>query len=133
MPNSTLLGGGQANRAVECFRSACSGPVPTGPEVRKDFLTYQLNLGVALAMTGRLDEAETALRRNLQERLAFYGREHAGYTHEQCDAGAGKRASNPSLKRNARGEKHRHERTVRRRQELAQAGAHLVCEHRHLS
>ena len=74
-----LLGGGQANRAVECFRSACSGPVPDGPEVRKDFLTYQLNLGVALAMTGRLDEAETALRRNLQERLAFYGREHAGY------------------------------------------------------
>lgn len=76
-----LLGGGQANRAVECFRSACSGPVPDGPEARKDHLTYQLNLGVVLAMTGRLDEAETELRRNLQERLAFYGREHAGYAY----------------------------------------------------
>lgn len=64
-----LLGGGQANRAVERFRSACSGPVPDGPEARKDHLTYQLNLGVVLAMTSRLDEAETELRRNIQERL----------------------------------------------------------------
>jgi tetratricopeptide (TPR) repeat protein len=74
-----LLSGSQANRAVECFRSACSGPVPVGPGARKDRLTYQLNLGFVLTMTGRLDEAETELRRNLQERLAFYGRQHAGY------------------------------------------------------
>ncbi len=76
---NVLLGGDQANRAVEYFRSACSGPLPEGPEARKAYLTYQLNLGVALTMTGRLDEAETELRRNLQERLAFYGRQHAGY------------------------------------------------------
>jgi hypothetical protein len=75
-----LLGGDQPKRAVECFRSACSGPVPKEPGARKDYLTYQLNLGLVLATTGRLDEAETELRRNLQERLAFYGREHAGYT-----------------------------------------------------
>jgi tetratricopeptide (TPR) repeat protein len=74
-----LLGGDQPKRAVECFRSACSGPVPKEPGARKDYLTYQLNLGLVLAMTGRLDEAETELRRNLQERQAFYGREHAGY------------------------------------------------------
>ena len=74
-----LIGGDQPKRAVECFRSACSGPVPKRREARKDHLTYQLNLGVALALAGRLDEAETELRRNLQERLACYGREHSGY------------------------------------------------------
>jgi tetratricopeptide (TPR) repeat protein len=74
-----LLGGDQASRAVECFRSACSGPVPEGREARKDYLTYRLNLGTVLMMTGRLDEAESELRRNLQERLAFYGRQHPGY------------------------------------------------------
>ena len=74
-----LLGGDQPKRAVECFRSACSGPVPEEPGARKDYLTYQLNLGLVLATAGRLDEAETELRRNLQERLAFYGREHPGY------------------------------------------------------
>jgi tetratricopeptide (TPR) repeat protein len=76
-----LLGGDQAKRAVECFRSACSGPMPDEPEARKDHLTYRLNLGFVLTMIGRLDEAETELRRNLQERLAFYGREHAGYAY----------------------------------------------------
>jgi tetratricopeptide (TPR) repeat protein len=74
-----LLGGDQPKRAVECFRSACSGPVPKEPGARKDHLTYQLNLALVLAMTGRLDEAEAEMRRNLDERLAFYGREHAGY------------------------------------------------------
>lgn len=74
-----LIGGDQPKRAVECFRGACSGPVPKRREARKDHLTYQLNLGVALALAGRLDEAETELRRNLQERLACYGREHSGY------------------------------------------------------
>ena len=78
---NVLLGGDQAKRAVECFRSACSGPMPDEPEARKDHLTYRLNLGFVLTMIGRLDEAETELRRNLQERLAFYGREHAGYAY----------------------------------------------------
>src|SRR5579859_6099513 len=76
---NVLLGGNQAKRAVECFRRACSGPMPERTEARKDRLTYQLNLGFVLTMTGRLDEAETELRRNVQERLAFYGREHPGY------------------------------------------------------
>lgn len=74
-----LFGSGQADRAVECFRSACSGPAPASPEAHKDLLTYRLNLGTALMMIGRLDEAETELRRNVQERLAFYGRPHPGY------------------------------------------------------
>lgn len=74
-----LLGGNQANRAVECYRSACSGPVPDETEARKGYLTYRLNLGSVLAMTGQLEEAEAELRRNLQERLDFYGRQHAGY------------------------------------------------------
>ena len=77
--DNILLSGNQANRAVECFRSACSGPVPNGSDARKDWLTYQLNLGFGLTMTGRLKEGETELRRNLRERLAFYGRQHAGY------------------------------------------------------
>jgi hypothetical protein len=55
--------------------------VPDRPGARKDRLTCQLNLGVVLAVTGRPAEAEaeTELGRTLQERLAFYGREHAGY------------------------------------------------------
>ncbi|MGH3390141.1 MAG: tetratricopeptide repeat protein [Actinomadura sp.] len=74
-----LLSSDQADRAVDCFRSACSGPVPGSPEARKDTLTYRLNLGAVLTMVGRLDEAEAELRRNLEERLAFYGRQHPGY------------------------------------------------------
>lgn len=76
---NVLLRSHQADRAVECFRNACSVPVPDDPEAYKDHLTYRLNLGTALMMTGRLDEAEAELHRNLQERLAFYGRQHPGY------------------------------------------------------
>jgi tetratricopeptide (TPR) repeat protein len=72
--NSDLL-----DQAVECYRDACSGPVPAAPDAHKDHLTYRLNLGTALQLAGRLDEAEAELRRNLEERMAFYGREHAGY------------------------------------------------------
>lgn len=74
-----LLNSGQPERAVECYREACSGPPPNDPAAYKDYLTYRLNLGMALRETGRLEEAEAELRRNVQERLAFYGREHAGY------------------------------------------------------
>lgn len=76
---NVLLSSDQADRAVECFRSACSGPVPDSPEAYKDRLTYRLNLGTVLRMIGRLDEAETELRSNLHERSAFYGRQHPGY------------------------------------------------------
>ncbi|MFB4283104.1 tetratricopeptide repeat protein [Nonomuraea sp. MTCD27] len=76
---NVLLNSDQPARAVECYRAACSGPVPRDPEAHKDRLTYRMNLGMVLATTGRLDEAEAELRANVRERLAFYGREHAGY------------------------------------------------------
>ncbi|MFC5754915.1 tetratricopeptide repeat protein [Actinomadura rugatobispora] len=74
-----LLNSDQFDRAAECYRQACSGPVPADQEHRKDQITYRLNLGMALQHAGRLDEAADELRRNVQERMAFYGREHAGY------------------------------------------------------
>ncbi len=74
-----LLNSDQMDQAVECYRAACSGPPPADPEARKDHLTYRLNLGMALQLAGRLDDAETELRHNLQERQGFYGREHPGY------------------------------------------------------
>jgi tetratricopeptide (TPR) repeat protein len=75
---NALLASGQPARAVNCFRQAASVK-PRGEESRKDRLTYQTNLGVALSWTGRHREAEKELRRGLKERLAFYGREHPGY------------------------------------------------------
>ncbi|WP_164842376.1 tetratricopeptide repeat protein [Actinoplanes solisilvae] len=72
------LEAGRVDRAIECFRQAASVP-PRDHETRKDQLTYRLNLGLALRMAGRLDEAERELRLGLAERLDFYGREHAGY------------------------------------------------------
>ncbi|TYB39750.1 tetratricopeptide repeat protein [Micromonospora sp. AP08] len=75
---NVLLNADQLDRAVECYRRAVSA-TPRDHESRKDQLTYRLNLGMALRMAGRLDEAEAELRQGVQERLAFYGREHAGY------------------------------------------------------
>ncbi|MGC5021288.1 tetratricopeptide repeat protein [Micromonospora sp. DT47] len=75
---NVLLNADQCDRAIECYRRAVSA-TPRDHESRKDQLTYRLNLGLALRTAGRLDEAETELRRGVQERLAFYGREHAGY------------------------------------------------------
>ncbi|MEV6595701.1 tetratricopeptide repeat protein [Actinoplanes sp. NPDC051346] len=68
----------QHDRAIECFRQAASA-APRDHGSRKEQLTYRLNLGLALRVAGRLDEAETELRQGVRERLAFYGREHAGY------------------------------------------------------
>ncbi|WP_285688243.1 tetratricopeptide repeat protein [Actinoplanes sp. NBRC 103695] len=75
---TVLLNTGQHDRAIECYRRAVSA-APRDHESRKDQLTYRLNLGLALRMAGRLDEAEAELRQGAQDRLAFYGREHAGY------------------------------------------------------
>ena len=75
---TVLLNTGQHERAVECYRRAASA-APRDNESHKDQLTYRLNLGLALRMAGHLDEAEAELRRGAEERLAFYGREHAGY------------------------------------------------------
>lgn len=75
---NVLLNADQLDRAIECYRQAASTPA-RDQESRKDQLTYRLNVGMALRMAGRLDEAEAELRQGVQERLAFYGREHAGY------------------------------------------------------
>ncbi|TKK89740.1 tetratricopeptide repeat protein [Herbidospora galbida] len=76
---NVFFASGQLDRAVDCFRTACSGTPSADHETRKEQLTYRLNLGMVLAVADRLDEAETELRRNLQEREDFYGREHPGY------------------------------------------------------
>jgi tetratricopeptide (TPR) repeat protein len=75
---NVLLKADQLDRAIECYRHAASA-LASDYESRKDQLTYRLNLGLSLGLAGRLDEAEAELRQGLQERLAFYGREHAGY------------------------------------------------------
>ncbi|GAA3389213.1 tetratricopeptide repeat protein [Cryptosporangium minutisporangium] len=75
---TVLLNADQLPRAIECYRYAVSAP-PRDTESRKDQLTYRLNLGSALRLAGRLDEAEAELRRGVEERLEFYGRAHPGY------------------------------------------------------
>jgi tetratricopeptide (TPR) repeat protein len=75
---NALLRNDQPDRAADCFRQAVSVK-PRDDESRKERLTYLTNLGVALSRAGRDREAEKELRRGLKERLAFYGREHAGY------------------------------------------------------
>ncbi|BEL06850.1 hypothetical protein Q0Z83_050410 [Actinoplanes sichuanensis] len=75
---NVLLQADQLGRAIECFRQAAA-VAPRDHETHKDRLTYRLNVGLALRMAGRLDESEAELRKGAEERLAFYGREHAGY------------------------------------------------------
>jgi tetratricopeptide (TPR) repeat protein len=75
---NVLLNADQLDRAIECFRQAAAVS-PRDHESHKDQLTYRLNVGMALRMAGRLEEAEQQLRQGVSERLAFYGREHAGY------------------------------------------------------
>ncbi|MET7420152.1 tetratricopeptide repeat protein [Dactylosporangium sp. NPDC005555] len=70
-----LLNCEQPARAIDCYRQAISVPAVD----RKEHLTYRLNLGLALRLVGRLEEAEQELRRGAEERQAFYGRDHAGY------------------------------------------------------
>ncbi|GAA2382251.1 hypothetical protein Cme02nite_53380 [Catellatospora methionotrophica] len=75
---NVLLNADQLNRAIECYRNATTAS-SADPQFRRDHLTYRLNLGLALRMAGRLDEAESELRQGARDRLAFYGREHPGY------------------------------------------------------
>jgi tetratricopeptide (TPR) repeat protein len=70
---------GQADRALPYFRAACAIPMPNGGEPQKDYLSFLLNLAYALSASGEMDEAEKALRRGLEGREAFYGRDHAGF------------------------------------------------------
>jgi hypothetical protein len=69
---------GAAERAVDHFRRAAEVP-GRDDETRRDQLSYRTNVSLALRRLGRLDEAEVELRRGVEERLAFYGREHPGY------------------------------------------------------
>lgn len=50
-------------------------------ETRKARLTYLMNLGELLTRAGKPDRAEKVLRRGLEERASFYGKDHAGYAY----------------------------------------------------
>lgn len=76
---NVLFNADQMGRAIDCFRAAVSVSPRDYPDLHKDHLTYRSNLGMALRLAGRLDEAEQELRAGAQARLEFYGREHAGY------------------------------------------------------
>jgi tetratricopeptide (TPR) repeat protein len=73
---NVLLRAQQPAWAAECFRAAVS--VSPGAD-RQQWLGYQLNLGIALALTDRLDEAAKALWESRAGRLDYYGPEHVGY------------------------------------------------------
>ncbi len=66
--------------ALAALRNACSIP-PTSSEAIKAHLTYVMNLGDILIISGQLDEAERILREALKERESFYGTSHAGYAY----------------------------------------------------
>ncbi|WP_433223284.1 hypothetical protein ACQP00_25725 [Dactylosporangium sp. CS-047395] len=76
---NVLINADQVPRAIDCYRAAVSVSPRDFPELHKDHLTYVSNLGGALRLAGRLDEAEAELRRGAEERAAFYGRDHAGF------------------------------------------------------
>ena len=65
-------------RAVETLRAAASLPSST-PDEEKSRLTYLMNLGDALRMAGRPEEALATHEESLRGREAFYGTEHPGY------------------------------------------------------
>jgi len=75
-----LLRAEQPAWAAECFRAAVSVPVPTGADPQRR-LGYQLNLGIALTLSGRLEEGVEALRESRAGREAFFGRKHVGYAN----------------------------------------------------
>jgi tetratricopeptide (TPR) repeat protein len=76
---NVLLSSDQPARAAECFRQAADTAPGEDYQARKDCLTYRMNLGMALQEAGQFDQAEAQLRGGAQERMAFYGRDHAGY------------------------------------------------------
>lgn len=76
---AVLLGAGQPARAAEALRRATAGPEPADDAGRRERLTALMNLGEILERAGKVDEAEQVLRRGLEGRLRFYGREHPGY------------------------------------------------------
>src|SRR5206468_1013200 len=80
---SVLMQLGRYGAAVEAFKGACDGPMPTEDPARGDRLTYRTNLGLALQYAGEFDEAEKILRENLDARKEAYGPEHVGYAFGQ--------------------------------------------------
>ncbi|WP_433303617.1 tetratricopeptide repeat protein [Actinoplanes sp. CA-030573] len=71
-----LLRAQQPAWAAECFRAAVS--VPPGDDPQR-WLGYQLNLGIALTLSGRLEEGAEALRESRDGRRAHYGGDHLAY------------------------------------------------------
>lgn len=67
-----LLACDDAKRAIPPLKQA-SGLTPTDDASRRDRMTYGMNLGQALQLAGRLEEAESVLRANVAERQSFYG------------------------------------------------------------
>ncbi|MBC8138513.1 MAG: hypothetical protein H8F28_21745 [Fibrella sp.] len=71
---------GKTDAALEAHRAAQEWEPPLSDKVaRKDWLTFVTDFGLALGAADELDEAEATLRRGLQGRLDYYGREHPGY------------------------------------------------------
>jgi tetratricopeptide (TPR) repeat protein len=77
---NVLLRAQQPAWAAECFRAAVAVAVPPGEDPQRR-LGYQLNLGIALSLSGRLEEGAEALRQSCAGRLAFFGHEHLGYAY----------------------------------------------------
>jgi len=70
---------GQDNLAVDAYCKASDLEFPGNKQATRDRLSYLIDLGQTLAWLGRLDEAEEVLRRALDGRREFYGRDHSGY------------------------------------------------------
>src|SRR4051794_27553317 len=52
---SVLMQLGRYGAAVEAFKGACDGPMPTEDPARADRLTYRTNLGLALQFDNHFD------------------------------------------------------------------------------
>jgi tetratricopeptide (TPR) repeat protein len=70
---------GQHASAVEAYRSASALEFRGDPQATRDHLAYLMNLGQTLEWLNRLDEAEEVLRRALDGRREFYGRDQPGH------------------------------------------------------
>jgi tetratricopeptide (TPR) repeat protein len=72
---------GEMPKAIGALREACKIDVPGDTQAAKDRLTFMMNLGEVLEVSGQLDEAEKVLRDGLAQREDLYGREHPGYAY----------------------------------------------------
>ena len=65
--------------AIDAYRRACSGLMPTDDQPLRDRLTFLMNLGMALQYANQLKEAEDVLIEGLKARGKYYGTKHPGY------------------------------------------------------